>query len=508
MINFTPSQNKIAATAYTVASFAVVIAFVAVVGWLVLKFLTVASSAVVPVAAGFFLALFFRPYYQWLEMKLRNQAAAFGVLLLTVLVPPCVVVWCAGSMIADEFTGFIGQIPDMLGRLLGSLESSFPKAKGVLVQLGHSCEKLTDVFNGYGGVSAGNGPVSLNAGVETVAEVCASGTNAVLEATAGVLPSAADLAGGVSNCCVSTSETMSAAATCAAPDGAVATSNVTASVLDVSKVKIGELYSEYGESVKKTGTDILRAGYEKLSAAGAGVGAVAPEAAGAGHGFGWVLAGCGNAVMKVAAGLLGVVQTLVSVLVTMIFFAYFIMAKNCHGGQIVDTLPLLKDDTKKLVADQIDRLSDILVCFYQRQTVICLIEGFFYGVGFWLVGLPYGFFIGFLLGVLNLVPFLGSVVCLPLAVPFAYFGVEGSGLRLALVLVVWGLGQILDGYYITPMIQGNKTGLGYAGVIFSFVFWTIFLGPLLGMLLAIPLSACCLVLWRTFCDITKTQKLL
>ena len=114
----------------------------------------------------------------------------------------------------------------------------------------------------------------------------------------------------------------------------------------------------------------------------------------------------------------------------------------------------------------------------------------------WLVGLPYGFLIGFALGVINLIPFFGTVVCLPIALPLAYFGAGGSMTRLVMVLVVWGVGQLLDGYFITPKIQGNKTGLGYAGVIFSFFFWAIVLGPLLGMLLAIPLSAFCVVLWR------------
>jgi predicted PurR-regulated permease PerM len=88
----------------------------------------------------------------------------------------------------------------------------------------------------------------------------------------------------------------------------------------------------------------------------------------------------------------------------------------------------------------------------------------------------------------------------------AYFGADGSGLRVVLVLVVWIIGQVLDGYYITPKIQGDKTGLGYAGVIFSFLFWPIVLGPMLGLLLAIPLSACCVVLWRGFCDFTKHKK--
>jgi predicted PurR-regulated permease PerM len=64
------------------------------------------------------------------------------------------------------------------------------------------------------------------------------------------------------------------------------------------------------------------------------------------------------------------------------------------------------------------------------------------------------------------------------------------------VIGVWAMGQFLDGYLITPKIQGDKTGLGYAGVIFSFFFWGLVFQSLLGLLLAIPLSAFCIVLWN------------
>jgi predicted PurR-regulated permease PerM len=158
-------------------------------------------------------------------------------------------------------------------------------------------------------------------------------------------------------------------------------------------------------------------------------------------------------------------------------------------------MPFLKPETRAFVAEQIDAFVAILVSFFQRQTVICLIEGVYYGLGFAFVGLPYGFLIGFMLGVLNLVPLMGTVLCLPIALPLAYFG-GGSATRVVMVLVVWAIGQLLDGYLITPRIQGNKTGLGYAGVIFSFFFWGTVLGPVLGLLLAIPLSAFCVVLWR------------
>ena len=208
----------------------------------------------------------------------------------------------------------------------------------------------------------------------------------------------------------------------------------------------------------------------------------------------------GADAMKVGFSFLKYLTGLGSSLVVLLFFAFFLMRPAMTGADCVRELPFLKDGTKAFVARQIDAFFDILVNFFQRQVVICLIEGVLYGSGFMLVGLPYGFVIGFLLGALNLVPLLGTVTCLPLALPIAYFGDDGSLLRLFGVLGVWLTGQLLDGYVITPRIQGEKTGLGYAGVIFSFFFWGVVFHSMLGLLLAIPLSAFCVVFWRALKD--------
>lgn len=199
---------------------------------------------------------------------------------------------------------------------------------------------------------------------------------------------------------------------------------------------------------------------------------------------------------QVGVGVIGSLTGILSWLVALLFFVYFLTRPEMRGADYVREMPFLKDGTKAFVATQIDSFLDIIVSFFQRQVVICLIEGLYYGIGFALVGLPYGFVIGFALGVLNLIPLFGTVICMPIAIPLAYFGAGGSLVRLVGLVAVWLVGQILDGYCITPKIQGDKTGLGYAGVIFSFFFWGAVFQSLLGLLLAIPLSAFCVVLWR------------
>ena len=204
----------------------------------------------------------------------------------------------------------------------------------------------------------------------------------------------------------------------------------------------------------------------------------------------------GVSAVKVSVGALKYLSTIGTTLLSLLFFVFFLMRPDLKGDDCVRHMPFLKEGTRNFVAEQIDSFIGILVSFFQRQVLICMVEGILYGTGFMFVGLPYGFVLGFMLGALNLVPLLGTILILPLALPIAFFGDGGSILRLVGVTGVWITGQLLDGYLITPTIQGDKTGLGFAGVIFSFLFWGVIFHSLLGLLLAIPLSAFCTVLWR------------
>ena len=353
MIDFTDSQKKTIAAGITVLALSLVFAFSAFVLWVVFKVLSFASSAIIPVVLGFFLSLFFKPYYEWWQKQVRNPTLALAAMLLTIFVPLGFFLWYAGAVTIDQISNLIRQGPTMANHVVEWFKATFPKSVSLLDQLGVRYDSLGDFYTNYGG-----------------------------------------------------------------------------------------------------------------------------------------------AALKAGSGALKFVGGILSALVTLIFFVFFLTSKPRRGSDIVSQLTFLKPETRDFAAEQIDAFVEILVSFFQRQTVICLVEGVYYGLGFALVGLPYGFLIGFMLGVLNLVPLFGTVVCLPVAMPLAYFGAGGSMTRLVLVLVVWAIGQVLDGYLITPKIQGNKTGLGYAGVIFSFFFWGIVLGPVLGLLLAIPLSAFCVVLWR------------
>ena len=356
----------------TVLAFAVVMSFAVAVVWALVWFVERVSAALVPVVAGIFLAMLFRPYYAWLLARVHHRVPALALLLASVFAPLGALVWFGGALVVMQVTHLVAAAPTVVARFSGWVNQSFPNLQTLLASMG--------------------------------------------------LP----------------------------PEQQLFFSDPAQFVHNL----IAQLSTAYGEQAVMAGVGALKY-------------------------FAWVGTG----------------------LLALLFFVYFLTRPPMRGQDCVAQMPFLKDGTRAFVAGQIDGFFDIVTSFFQRQVIICLIEGFLYGLGFTLTGLPYGFVLGFVLGALNLVPFLGSVVVLPLALPIAYFGDDGSLWRLVGTLAVWLAGQLLDGYLITPKIQGDKTGLGYAGVIFSFVFWGLLFNSLLGLLLAIPLSAFCVVFWRAL----KTQ---
>ena len=179
-----------------------------------------------------------------------------------------------------------------------------------------------------------------------------------------------------------------------------------------------------------------------------------------------------------------------------VYLAFFLMAKPFETSRVGEFLPFLKKETREDVIYLLDQFIGILLTFFRGQILIALAQGVLFATGFALVGLPYGVVIGMAFGLLNIVPYLGSIVGLGVALPLAYF-TEGGGITLAaLVLIVFGAVQAIESYLLTPKIMGDRTGLHPALIIFAVFFWGVAFGGIIGMMLAIPLTAFAVVFWR------------
>lgn len=146
----------------------------------------------------------------------------------------------------------------------------------------------------------------------------------------------------------------------------------------------------------------------------------------------------------------------------------------------------------KMKADAIffaRRFASIMSAFFRGQVLIAFIMGILIGLGLTVVGVRFGFLLGFIAGMLNIIPYFGTIVGLGTILPTAFFQPGGGLITVALALCVFVAVQMLEGYFLTPKIMGGKTGLHPTVIIFSVFFWGIALDGILGMILAIPLTA-------------------
>ena len=208
--------------------------------------------------------------------------------------------------------------------------------------------------------------------------------------------------------------------------------------------------------------------------------------------------GAGGA--KAVSGFLRYASGFQTLLMVLAFFLLFVVRKqgaarmSAEGATtVVENLPFLKARTRKFVYDAIGSFSAIMVGYFQKQVLIDFCEGVCFGLVLQFV-MPYGFVLGFLFGFLNLIPVIGTLVCLPLVLPVAYFAEGGSLGRLLLVVGLIVVLQLVD-QIVTTKVQGDGTNLSPVAVVFSYIFWGLVFQSFVGVLLAIPLTAFCKVLW-------------
>ena len=146
------------------------------------------------------------------------------------------------------------------------------------------------------------------------------------------------------------------------------------------------------------------------------------------------------------------------------------------------------------IRGQFQEIDNTLAGFVRGQVTVCVILGCFYGIGLTLVGLDFGFIIGFTTGLVSFVPFFGMLAGFVVGMGLAVAQFD-SWLPVGLVALVFVVGQIIEGNFLTPKMVGERVGLHAVWVIFALLACGALFG-FVGVLLAVPLAAVVGVLVR------------
>lgn len=195
-------------------------------------------------------------------------------------------------------------------------------------------------------------------------------------------------------------------------------------------------------------------------------------------------------------GLLGIAGFVTHLAVVPIYLFFFLLSRAQPADRLPEHLPFLSPAVRDDVVFLFREFVSIVISFFRGQLLIGIIMGILYAVGFSIVGLKFGAVVGMMLGLLNVIPYLGSIIGLVVTVPLALFQPGGGWKMVAIMLAVQVVVQNIEGWILTPKIMSDRTGLHPVAVIFAIFFWGTALDGLLGMVLAIPLTAFFVTAWR------------
>lgn len=175
----------------------------------------------------------------------------------------------------------------------------------------------------------------------------------------------------------------------------------------------------------------------------------------------------------------------------------FYLMRDWHKfmGSLRRLIPRTKEAAVVSLAAEADT---VLAAFLKGQLFVMIALAVIYSVGLSCIGLNFALILGVAIGFISVVPYLGSIIGLISALSIAAFQFN-TVWPIVWVLIVFGVGHILEGMVLTPWLIGGRIGLHPVAVIFSVLAGGVLFG-FFGVLLALPVATVVMVFVRYYRD--------
>jgi predicted PurR-regulated permease PerM len=195
----------------------------------------------------------------------------------------------------------------------------------------------------------------------------------------------------------------------------------------------------------------------------------------------------GMASQWLQKGLFSLVDVTASLLDLLLipFFVYYLLADYSAMRAHLDRL--IPPRHRAVASTLISRINFVISSYVRNQLVIALVMGVLYAIGFAVARVPLALSIGLLSGLLNFIPYLGTLTGLTLSLSFVALD-GGEIARILGVLAVFIIVQSVEGYYLTPKLLGGSLDLHPMWVLVGLMIGGSLFG-ILGIILAVPVIA-------------------
>ena len=195
----------------------------------------------------------------------------------------------------------------------------------------------------------------------------------------------------------------------------------------------------------------------------------------------------GSTVVSVSA----IVSTLVVVL---LYVAFLLIEQRTFSTKIAK----ISSDPQNVRQIQgiVMQINARIGAYLALKTVVSVIQGLVSWAVLAFVGVEFAAFWAVLIGMLNYVPYLGSILGVLLPVAFATMQFADFGIVLV-VLLSLSAAQFVIGFFLDPYLMGNSLNLSPFVILVSLAVWSALWG-IPGAFLAVPITACMVLVFAEF----------
>ncbi len=165
------------------------------------------------------------------------------------------------------------------------------------------------------------------------------------------------------------------------------------------------------------------------------------------------------------------------------FLAFYIM----KDLQLIErtVLTFVPDHHRKRTVRMVTDIDKALGNYIRGQFIVCVIVGLLAYIGYWLIDIPYPLLLAAVVGLFNIIPYVGPFFG---AAPALIVAATVSFEMVLLVALVNTICQILEGNVISPQVVGRSLHLHPLLIIFALLVGGE-IGGIVGLILAVPVFA-------------------
>ncbi|MBN2766246.1 MAG: AI-2E family transporter [Paludibacteraceae bacterium] len=211
-----------------------------------------------------------------------------------------------------------------------------------------------------------------------------------------------------------------------------------------------------------------------------------------------------SVVDRVAPQLWNIVNNSISLLlglaVVLMIFLYTIFILLDYQKVTEGWYDIIPSKFRPLIVGIMEDIEDGMNKYFRGQSLVALIVGVLFSIGFNIVGLPMAILFGLFVGLLNLVPYLQTIALVPgvfLALMKSIESGSNFGTELLWLFVVFAIVQTVQDTVLVPKIMGKVTGLKPAVILLSLSVWGSLMG-MVGLIIALPLTTLIISYYKRF----------